>query len=298
MTTLILPALPGVRGGSVQPPPGANPLARCLRIISAMLLVAVLGACSKMVTLQANLKDAEANEIVLVLNRHGIEVHKEREKEFVTLSVKEEDLSRASAAMTAAGLPKRNLANLGEVFKKQGMISSPMEERVRYIHGLSEELEFTLKQFDRVISARVHVVLPERVAPGEPIQPSSAAVFLKYQPPVDEDALAPRIRNLVASSIPGLSGEDARNKVSVVLIPTELQAPPVEWTKVGPFKVQATSASSLRYTLFALAVMILASGVVIVREMARRKPALASAINKYTAPLAALVSRVRPARGS
>lgn len=142
----------------------ASPLARIARGCALMVVAIVLSACSKMVPLQTDLKDAEANEMVLVLTRNGIDVHKQRDKEGVTLTVKEDDLSRASAALNAAGLPKRSLANLGEVFKKQGMISSPLEERVRYIHGLSEELGFTLQQFDRVISARVHVVLPERIA--------------------------------------------------------------------------------------------------------------------------------------
>ncbi len=277
--------------------------ARFLRAGMLIVVAVLLAACSKLVTLQANLKDADANEIVLVLTQNAIEVEKIRDKEGVTLMVDESDLSRASAAMNAAGLPRHDAASLGEVFKRQGMISSPLEERVRYIYGLSEELGFTLQQIDHVITARVHVVLPERVAPGEPILPSSAAVFVKYRPPLDEDAIVPSIRNLVAASIPGLAGGKSEDKISVVMIPTELPAPSIEWTTVGPFKVQAASARALVVTMIALIVLALAGGVVALIEVSKRNKRLGAVMAKLTAPgkalLAAMRSRTnkRPADG-
>jgi len=246
-----------------------------LRVCCVFLLLAALAGCSRMVTLQAALTDADANEIVLVLNRKGIEVDKQKGKEGVTLLVKDSELSRATETMNAAGLPRRTLSNLGEVFKKQGMISSPMEERIRYIHGLSEELESTLQQFDNVVSARVHVVLPERIAPGEPIQPSSAAVFVKYRPPMDEDVVMPRIRKLVASSIPGLSGEEGRNKVSVVMMPGAAPAAGIEWTMLGPFTVAASSANGLLLTMIFLLLIALSGGGYLLFRFALRNPTVA-----------------------
>ena len=218
-------------------------------------LAFVLCACSETVNLQTGLKDGDANEIVSLLSRNGIEAKKHATKEGVALLVKEADISRATDLMQAAGLPRQNLSNLGQVFKKEGMISTPLEERVRYIHGLSEELANTLRQFDRVVAARVHVVLPERIAPGEPIQPSSAAVFVKYRPPFDEDTVLPRIRQMVASSIPGLSGDEGLSKVTVVLAATEDGEPHIEWGRVGPFSVQAGSVHSLMLTLVGLSAL-------------------------------------------
>lgn len=243
-------------------------------------LLAALCACGKMVDLQTGLNDADANEIVTLLNRHGIKAEKRPTKEGVVLAVKDSDIARATQAMHAAGLPRRSLSGLGQVFKKEGMISTPLEERVRYIHGLSAELEFTLQQFDRVIAARVHVVLPERVAPGEPIQPSSAAVFIKYRPPLDEDTIVPRIRNLVASSIPGLSGEEGRSKVSVVLTASEASAPDVEWTTVGPFRVMADSAGVLSGTLIVLLLIGLAGLGFGAFTLVKRNPALVARVMK------------------
>lgn len=225
-----------------------------------LFFLGFLSACSEKVTLQAGLTDSEANEITALLNKNGMDARKSSSKEGIVLSVAESDISRATRAMMAAGLPRKKSTNLGNIFKKDGMISTPLEERARYIYGLSAELEATLQQFDHVISARVHVVLPERIAPGEPIQPSSAAVFIKYQPPFDEDAAIPKMRNLVASSIPGLSGEEGKAKVSVVMVPAEAQGQGVEWTKVGPFSVQSDSARGLGWTIAGLLMLALASG--------------------------------------
>lgn len=242
------------RRQTIRQLPGSARGPRLLRHACLVCVIGLLGACTKVVNLQTNLSDSDANEIVMVLNREGIPVQKLPSKEGVNLTLTETDLSRATAIMNAAGLPRRGRESLGEVFKKQGMISTPLEERVRYLHGLSEELGYTLQQFDNVVAARVHVVLPERIAPGEPVQPSSAAVFIKYRPPIDEDAIAPRIQRLVASSIPGLASEDGRPKVSVVMTPGELALPGVKWTTVGPFTVAVDSANSLRGTLIALVV--------------------------------------------
>jgi len=253
------------------------------RPLLLLVLTVLLTGCGKSVTLQASLHDTDANEIVLALTAAGIVVAKHQDKTGVSLQVAEADIPRATAVMQAAGLPRRNRSNLGEVFKKQGMISSPMEERIRYLHGLSEELEATLQQFDNVVAARVHVVLPERIAPGEPIQPSSAAVFIKYRTPMDEDAITPRVRRLVASSIPGLVGDDGRSKVTVVMTPAETPPRAVEWTMVGPFKIEAGSATTLLSTLWGMGALIVAGLGFAGFSLAQRHPAVAGMLARRAA---------------
>jgi type III secretion protein J len=222
-----------------------------------VLCVALLCACGNEVPLQASMNDADANEALTLLKRSGVSVSKVRAKDGVTLLVREEQLARAGELMRAAGLPKRTLSNLGLMFKKEGMISTPLEERARYLHGLSQELEYTLAQIDGVITARVHIVLPERVAPGEPVQPSSASVFIKHNVPFDEDMVVPRVRRMVSNSIPGLGDDPSSRKLSVVLVPAHgASGQSVEWEQVGSFMIETSSANALRNWLIGGLVLV------------------------------------------
>ena len=152
----------------------------------------------------------------------------------VTLTVESGRVPDAITLLNAAGLPREKFANMGDLFKKEGLISSPSEERVRYIYGTTQELSRTLTGIDGVLSARVHVVLPN----NDPVastaaKPASAAVMIRYAPGTAIEAAVPKIKELVVNSIEGLSYD----RVSVVLVratpdeagglpDTALQAPP------------------------------------------------------------------------
>ena len=94
---------------------------------------------------------------------------------------------------------------MGDVFQKQGLVSTPSEERMRYIYALSQELSQTLRKIDGVIAARVHVVIPANDPLSDKVRPSSAAVFIKHRPDVDLRLLAPAVKEMVAHSIEGLT---------------------------------------------------------------------------------------------
>lgn len=245
-----------------------------LRMACCLALLCTLLGCGRTVVLQSGLNDADANEIVALLRHYGIEADKHAVKGVVTLQVPEDALARATEAMHSAGLPRRGLSDLGQVFKKEGMISTPLEERVRYLHGLSEELAGTLQQIDGVVTARVHVVLPERVAPGEPVQPSSAAVFIKVRAPFDEDALVPRIRRMVAGSIPGLLGDGTVDKVSVILTPAAAAPPELAWRNAYGVTVLASSESRLDTLVWGLGGVALAALLGAAGLLAWRHPAV------------------------
>jgi type III secretion protein J len=188
------------------------------RLVIAGVLLALLAACDTRVELISSVSESEANEALAALLDGGVKAGKIPGKEgMVSLDVAQNEVSKAIGILRVEGLPRERYAKMGEIFRKEGLISSPLEERARYIWALSQEISSTLSQIDGVVKARVHVVLPERSAGGDPSLPSSAAVFIKHKTGVNlEDSVA-QIKRLVANSIPGLSGE----KVSVILIASD-----------------------------------------------------------------------------
>lgn len=197
------------------------------------LIVALLSGCQKDVELHSRLSESDANDVIAELAFHHIEADKLMNKEGTIVTVHANDMARSVRILEAAGLPKTARVNLGQVFKKEGVISSPLEERARYIYALSQELESTISQIDDVVVARVHVVLPERIAPGEPVQPASASVFIKHRTTLDPDVIRPRILRLVRTSIPGLS--DHPEDLSVIFVPAAEYQEQQQWLSWGPF---------------------------------------------------------------
>ncbi|MFP8968064.1 type III secretion system inner membrane ring lipoprotein SctJ [Pokkaliibacter sp. CJK22405] len=210
-----------------------------------VVLTLLLAGCGKEVELYRQLSEVDANEVLAELASKHIEAEKVIAKDGVTIMIDSDSMARAVDILEAAGLPRKRRDNMGDIFKKDGVISSPLEERARYIYALSQELESTLSQIDGVVVARVHVVLPERVAPGEAVQPASAAVFIKYLPSqLDPDVILPRVQRMVTSSIPGLADtKDEKDKLAVVFVPAEAYKDPQTLVHFGPFLVPAQSVS-------------------------------------------------------
>lgn len=227
----------------------------------ALLLALLLAGCGGRVELLSQVSEAQANEVLAALLRRGLNADKQAGKDgMVSVRVAEAQVAEAIGLMQTQGLPRAAHARMGDVFKKEGLISSPMEERARMVYALSQELSETISHIDGVIAAEVHVVLPERAGFGETGNPSSAAVFIKYQDTADLKPVVPQIRRLVANSIAGLEYD----KVSVVLVPAAPQAdvaPALPGTsRVLGVEVAAPSVARLRWLLGGLAVAALAVG--------------------------------------
>jgi len=191
------------------------------RIFSCMSIALILFACGAKVELLHDISEVEANEVMAALLEAGLSAEKYPGKDgLVSLSIEQSQFSRAISLLNAEGLPHEKYVKMGDVFRKEGMISSPLEERARYLWALSQELSATVSQIDGVIKARVHVVLPERGNGADPSLPSSAAVFIKHKPGFTYDDVIPQVKRLISNSIPGLSQE----KVTVVMLPSVVQS--------------------------------------------------------------------------
>jgi type III secretion protein J len=205
--------------------------ARSVRLFALVLVTGLLVGCGK-VPLFSDLTENEANEMMAILLQRDIVCTKLAGKdEKWVLTVAQIDFSRAVELLKAQGYPRDKFVKIGEVFQKSGLVSSPTEERIRYMYALSQELAETLMRIDGVMNARVHIVIPDNDPLAAKVTPSSAAVFIRYRQGFDIESLTPQLKNLVMRSIEGLNYDN----VSLVLVPAAgaPAAAPVAKASVG-----------------------------------------------------------------
>ncbi|MEI2740869.1 MAG: type III secretion inner membrane ring lipoprotein SctJ [Candidatus Competibacter sp.] len=257
---------------------GRTTLQRAARRLLWPLVPALLLAGCK-VELYSGLPERDANAMLAVLLRHHIDSDKQPGKEgAVTLRVAEERIAEAVDLLRDYGYPRDKFDSIGALFPKEGLISSPLEERIRYIYALSQEVSQTLSQIEGVITARVHLVMPEGKPFDKTVVPASASVFIKHREGTELAAFVPQIKMIVNNGIQGLTYD----KISVALFPAPadaLVAPPplaeVGWLRLAPASV--TSFWLLIGTLLTLALGALSGNIYqFLRPRKRAEPTDAS----------------------
>ena len=176
--------------------------------------VMLLAGCDKDVPLHSQLEERQANLVMAALLDEGIQCHKiPGEEGLWNVMISEPDFAAAANLLERRGLPRRAYYGVSEAFRKTGMVSSPSEERIRFMDALAQDLSRTISGIDGVVDARVHVVLPENDPFAKSSLPSSAAVAIRSRWNADISDLVPSIKNLVKNSIEGLKYE----KISVTV---------------------------------------------------------------------------------
>jgi type III secretion protein J len=198
------------------------------------LLLLLLAACST--PIRHGLEEPAANEVVSALERAGIGAEKARDDAsgptaFV-VRVSAGDAVRALDVLHALGLPRGQRAGFAETYGQPSLVPTATEERARYLHALSGEIERTLETADGVVGARVHLVLEETDGLGDkPKNAAHAAVLMKTRggPAIKEAD----VQKLVAGSVPGL----AATSVAVVSTPAAEIPGASNMALVGPLRV-------------------------------------------------------------
>ncbi len=113
-------------------------------------------------------------------------------------------LDKARLAAAAKGGVKSGQMGF-ELFDKPNWVGSEFDEHVNYQRALEGELAHTVESLDDVESARVDLVLPHDSLFRDQDRPAKAAVVIKLRYRTLADGEAEAIRNLVASSVDGLT---------------------------------------------------------------------------------------------
>jgi type III secretion protein J len=254
-----------------------------MRRVSVVFAFALLAsACD--VPVQYGLDEAAANEVVTALERANIAASKAREEgggtepTFLVNVTNREDVRRAIELMRNQGLPRTKRSGLAETYGQPSLVPSATEERARFVKALGNDIERTLETVDGVVSARVHLVMPETdplSADNKARVEAQAGVLIKtrygYQIPIN----GPDVQKLVAGAVAGL--KPANVSVVVTESPNWASAAQPSLIAVGPIRMTPGSRAVL-FGAFLIVLGVVAVLALVLLLMARRLAAAQRAL--------------------
>lgn len=221
----------------------------------------LLAGCENQV-LYSDLTESEANEMIARLYASNLEAEKLADKSgSFKVETRKSTFSAAVAVLQMHGLPRERFESLGDVFEKDGFVSSPLEERARLNYALSQEIARTISNIDGVVLARVHLAVPKREHLAKTVSPSSASVFVKHRASVDLAGSVGKIKSMVVTGFENLPYEN----VTVSLFPAEEPAFSVEEKPVDTFLASfgnGSLSSILMMLVVLLGTVLLTFGIV------------------------------------
>ncbi|MDE3055403.1 MAG: type III secretion inner membrane ring lipoprotein SctJ [Verrucomicrobiota bacterium] len=200
----------------------------------------LLTGCASNQMIVSGIDERDANEIIVYLASRGIDAQKVVAPSagvgaatttiLYAINVSSKEAVEAMASLSRVGLPRKTGVTLLQLFAKSGLMSSAMEETVRYQAGLAEELSNTIRKIDGVLDADVQISFPQTgsagLMPGAPPPKVTAAVYVKHQGVLEDpnSHLEVKIKRLMAASVHGLNYDDVavisdRSRLSDITLP-------------------------------------------------------------------------------
>lgn len=162
------------------------------------------------------------------------------------VSVPESRVHELRLEIAGAGLRKGGAIGF-ESFDKPRLGATEFEQKVLYRRALEGELVRTISSISSIVSARVHIVSPERSVLLSRREPGSASVVVKLAPGRELDSReVAAIVNLVAAAVPGLSRDH------VALATTDgvlLKKPRAEGSEAGESAADDSAAETRAFEL-------------------------------------------------
>ncbi len=163
----------------------------------------------QMTPLFTDLSYEDSSAIVKELERQSVSY--ELRNDGAIVMVPKDRVARLRMSLAGEGLPKGGGVGY-EIFDKSDALgTTSFIQNINNLRALEGELARTIRAIDRVVAARVHLVLPERpLFSRDKVEPS-ASIVLKVHGTLEQQQVR-AIRHLVASAVNGLKPQ----RVSIV----------------------------------------------------------------------------------
>jgi flagellar M-ring protein FliF len=154
----------------------------------------------------ANLSDTDAAEITSALQENGVRYRLAENGSAIL--VPSNEVYQRRLDMASKGLPRGGVVGF-EIFDQTSLGQTDFEREVKYRRALEGELVRTIREFQNIADARVHLALPERSAFVRDQGKATASVVLHLKPGARlTNTQIAGIANLVACSVEGLQAEE------------------------------------------------------------------------------------------
>ncbi|HRC85489.1 MAG TPA: hypothetical protein PK413_07770 [Thermoanaerobaculia bacterium] len=214
-----------------------------------------------------NRAENEASYVVAVLQENGVDADRvvdDREKNLWTVQVPNSQAAQAQSILKEYKLPKDEDRRYRDIFGKNTLVPTPTEQQVLSLEGLEGEVSYSLEQIPGVISARVHIVQPERDAANRPTTAAKASVLIEFQPTLD--GLAPiqtsEVQTTVAGAVSGLAPENVSvvQKQAAIAQPGSGRGLEANLVALGPLVIDSSSVLPLKLAISIAIVLIAGLG--------------------------------------
>ncbi len=178
--------------------------AAALVILGFFIFVITRVSSTEMSLLYGDLDTSDSSEIVSSLEQQGIPF--ELRNNGRQIYIPSENVQRVRLSLAENGIPTGG--SLGyEIFDRSGNLGTTnFVQNVNLVRALEGELARTIRSFDTIDAARVHLVLPRRELFSRETRSPSASVIIKSRGNRRlENSQVRAIQNLVASAVDGLT---------------------------------------------------------------------------------------------
>lgn len=156
--------------------------------------------------LYENMREADAAEIVAVLDQNGIEYALTDSGR--TITVPEGEIGRARILVAGSGAAMGGVVGF-ELFNESDMGLTEFAQKVNYQRALQGELARTIMAMDGVAFARVHLSLPERsLFRANQALPKAAVTIQTQSGRAPDAARVTGIQQLIASAVTDMPARD------------------------------------------------------------------------------------------